>query len=137
MKRGTNFFKVWGGIPGVQHTLPLLITAWRERCSESSQGSALQAIARLTSFNVAERFKLPPTKGRIALGAEADLVLVDLKSQCTVRREELRDRHQQSPYVGRALTGCVVRTILRGRTLCQDGRLVAPSGGWLVKPVGV
>ena len=94
-------------------------------------------IARLTSFNVAERFNLPKTKGRIAVGADADLALVDLKAKFTVRAEDLLYRHRQSPYVGRALTGRVVRSILRGSTVFHDGKLVSRPLGQIVKPAAV
>lgn len=143
MKRDKNFFKVWGGISGVQHTLPLLITNWKTphpsplpvgRGEGGDTANALAMIARLTSFNVAERFNLPKTKGRIAVGADADLALVDLKAKFTVRGEDLLYRHRQSPYVGRALTGRVVRSILRGTTVFQDGKIVSQPIGRLVKP---
>jgi allantoinase len=145
MKRDQNFFKVWGGISGGQHTLPMLISNWRAphpgplpvgRGEGEELANALQTIARLTSFNVAERFKLPPTKGRIAAGVDADLALVDLKAQFTVAKEDLLYRHRQSPYVGRALTGRVVRTILRGNTVFHDGKLDSRPTGQLVKPEG-
>jgi allantoinase len=157
MKQGKNFFKIWGGISGVQQTLPLLLTEFGVRWqakrdtalaeagdvskapsplrSAGAVQEALQAIAALTSFNVAERFKLPATKGRIAVGADADFALVDLSANYTVRAEDLLYRHRQSPYVGRALTGRVVRTILRGKTIFHEGRIVAPPMGQLVKPV--
>jgi allantoinase len=143
MKRDKNFFKVWGGISGVQHTLPLLISNWRAphpgplpvgRGEGEEFAMAMATIARLTSFNVAERFNLPKTKGRIAVGADADLALVDLKSKFTVRTEDLQYRHRQSPYVGRALTGRVIRTILRGRTIGRDGHVVGAPTGQLIKP---
>jgi allantoinase len=143
MKRDKNFFKVWGGISGVQHTLPLLISSWRAPhpsplpigWGEGEEfANALATIARLTSFNVAERFNLPKTKGRIVVGADADLALVDLKSKFTVQAEDLLYRHRQSPYVGRALTGRVIRTILRGRTIGHDGQAVGAPTGRLVKP---
>ena len=129
LKRDQDFFKVWGGISGVQHTLPLLITD-----AHVNRRLALSLIAQLTSSNVAERFKLPKTKGRLAIGADADLALVDLQAKFTVRTEDLLYRHRQSPYVGRALTGRVVRTILRGSTVFQDGKLVSGPTGQLVKP---
>jgi allantoinase len=145
LKRGANFFKIWGGISGVQHTLPLLLTEWSARLGPGTmegavrnapdRRSALQSIAALTSFNVAERFKLPLTKGRIAAGADADLALVDLDARFTVRAEELLYRHPQSPYLGRALTGCVVRTILRGKTIFHEGRVVSPPMGQFVRPL--
>ena len=131
MKTDKNFFKVWGGISGAQHTLPLLLTRvlddWR------SQVQILSLIARLTSFNVAERFHLPKVKGRIEIGADADLALIDLASEFPVRKTDLFYHHQQSPYVGRALTGKVVQTILRGQTIFKDGKITATAGR-LVKP---
>jgi allantoinase len=145
MKTDKNFFKVWGGISGVQHTLPLLLTELHGRNADLLIGktgnaagpirrSALQLIAKLTSFNVAERFQLPKTKGRITVGADADLALVDLQESFAVKKEDLFYRHQQSPYVGRALTGRVVQTILRGQTVFHDGQIVSPPAGRLVKP---
>ena len=129
MKTDKNFFKVWGGISGAQHTLPLLITE-----GHVNRGLALPLIAKLTSFNVAERFNLPKTKGRIGIGADADFALVNLKQGFHVKAEDLFYRHQQSPYVGRALTGRVVQTILRGQTVFADGKMVSPPIGRLVKP---
>ena len=144
MKRNFNFFKVWGGISGVQHTLPLLLTCSRQReeaqknSSQSLPTSAatknwLALISNLLSANVADRFKIP-NKGKIAAGFDADFALVDLQQTFTVAKEDLLYRHQQSPYVGRALTGRVVRTILRGRTIFHDGKITATGGGKLIKP---
>jgi allantoinase len=113
----------------VQHTLPLLITE-----GHVNRGLALSLIADLLSANVASRFKIP-NKGRIAAGFDADLALVDLKQKHTVAKDDLLYRHKQSPYVGRALTGRVVRTILRGKTIFHDGKITATNGGRLVKPL--
>lgn len=129
MKSAANFFEVWGGISGVQHTLPLLFTEALAR-----RGAAASLIAKLTSFNVAVRFNLPHTKGRIEMGADADLALADLKEHFSVRAEDLFYRHRQSPYVGRALTGRVVQTILRGQTVFANGKIVSAPAGRLVKP---
>jgi allantoinase len=70
----------------------------------------------------------------IAPGADADFALVDLNRVGTIRREDLLDRHRISPYVGQALNGRVVRTLLRGRTVALDGRIVSKPAGRLVKP---
>ena len=130
MKTDENFFKVWGGISGGQLTLPLLLTE-----GHLKRRLALPLIATMTSFNVAGRFGLPETKGRIAVGADADLGLVDLSQSFVVRAEGLWHRHPHSPYAGRALTGRVVRTILRGQTAFHDGKMVSPPLGRLVKPL--
>ena len=128
LKTDANFFKVWGGISGIQQTLPLLVTE-----GHVQRSVALPLVARLTSFNVAERFELPATKGRIALQADADLAVVDLQRSFEVRAADLFYRHPQTPYLGRALTGKVVRTILRGQTVYQNGHIVSKPMGRLVR----
>jgi allantoinase len=148
MKTDKNFFKVWGGISGVQHTLPLLLSSRRggdgsqidsgensQRLPASSPTNklTLSLISNLLSTNVASRFQIPH-KGKIAVGFDADFALVDLQQSFTVVKEDLFYRHQQSPYVGRALTGRVVQTILRGKTVFMDGQIVSPPAGRLVKP---
>jgi allantoinase len=130
MKMDANFFKVWGGISGVQHTLPLLITEGHVK-----REVALPLISRLISFNVAQRFGLPAAKSGIQLGADADLALVDLKQEFTVEKQDLFYRHRQSPYLGRKLHGRVVRTLLRGQTIFKDGKILSKPIGQLVKPV--
>jgi allantoinase len=130
MKQDTNFFKVWGGISGAQHTLPLLITE-----GQVKREVALPLISRLISSNVARRFNLPPEKGVLRIGADADLVLVDLGKEFMVKREELLYRHRQSPYCGRSLRGLVTQTLLRGQTIFKVGKITSKPLGQLVKPV--
>jgi allantoinase len=130
MKRDANFFKVWGGISGAQHTLPILLTE-----AHYKRAVPLSLTSGLLSGNVAKRFNLPETKGRIAVGADADLALVDLNQAFEVRATELFYRHALTPYLGRRLRGRVVRTILRGRTVFHDGKIVAQLPGQLIKPV--
>jgi allantoinase len=106
MKAG-DFTAAWGGIAGAQTTLGLLL----ERLPP-------QTVAALTSGNVAKRFNLP--KGRLEPGADADLVLVDLRDR---RPPELVDRHRLSPFAGRPLPR-IVRTLVRGGA--SSGRLITP-----------
>lgn len=128
MKRNFNFFKVWGGISGVQHTLPLLLTE-----GHLNRGIALPFLANLLSANVAGRFQIP-NKGKIAVGFDADLAFVNLNQTFTVAKDDLLYRHPQSPYVGRTLTGRVVQTILRGKTIFKDGKITKSHGGKLITP---
>jgi allantoinase len=104
-----DFTAAWGGIAGCQSLLGLLLDAGR---------LPLGQVAALTSANVAKRFNLP--KGRLEPGADADLVLVDLRER---HAPDLQDRHKLSPYAGRPLPR-IVRTWVRGGA--REGRLVTP-----------
>ena len=88
------------------------------------RGISLNRIVELYSTRPAQRFNLAPTKGSITVGADADIALVDLHKIITPRVEDILYRHKQSPYLGRILRGTVVRTILRGRTVFAEGRII-------------
>ncbi|HEY7029718.1 MAG TPA: allantoinase [Thermomicrobiales bacterium] len=128
LKRGADFFRIWGGISGCQSTLPALLAEGHHQ-----RGLPLSTLAAVTAGAVARRFALP-RKGRIAVGADADLALVDLGRTSVLAADDLFYRHRQSPYVGRRFTGQVVRTILRGTTVFREGHLLAEAGGRLVRP---
>jgi allantoinase len=128
MKTDANFFKVWGGISSIQHTLPLLITD-----GHINRRFSLPELAGLLTYNAAKRFSIP-SKGQIKKGMDADLAVVDLNQMFEVKPAELLYRHQQSAYAGRKLTGKVVQTILRGQTVFKDGKIVSKPIGRLVQP---
>ena len=123
MKTDADFFNVWGGISGCQHLLPLLLDA----------GIAASQVATLTSANPASRFRIPG-KGTIAVGADADLALVELGGAHEIRTDDLHYRHRHSPYVGRKLRARVRRTILRGQTVCIDGSITGVPTGQFLRP---
>ena len=68
-------------------------------------------------------------KGRIAVGYDADLTIVDLKRTETIRNEDVKSRAGWTPYDGVSVTGWPVGTILRGKTVMWQGDLVTPSTG--------
>lgn len=123
MKRDENFFRVWGGIAGVQSTLAVLL---------DDGGLEAGQIAALTAANPARRFGIEK-KGRIAAGYDADLTLVDLGASHTVTRESLFQRHGLSPFVGCTFRGAVRRTILRGETIFEGGRILRQGGGRMIE----
>jgi len=122
MKAGDDFLAAWGGIAGCQTTRGLLLA--EDRLSGP-------AVAAVTATNAARRFRLA-RKGRLEVGCDADLAVVDLSREWELQPAELRYRHRVSPYVGRRVRGRVVRTMLRGRTVQLDGELTGPASGRLV-----
>ncbi|MCD6726755.1 MAG: allantoinase AllB [Solirubrobacteraceae bacterium] len=128
MKVGEDYFAMWGGVSGCQSTLGLLLAH-----GHAKRGLALETIAAVTAGNIAERFGLPG-KGAVAAGNHADLVLVDLTSEGIVGADELLYRHPTSCFVGSARKGRIARTLVRGRTVFADGRVVGSAAGRLVVP---
>jgi dihydroorotase len=68
-------------------------------------------------------------KGRIAVGYDADLTVVDLKRRETIRDGWITSRAGWTPYDGRTVTGWPVGTIVRGRRVMWEGELTGPATG--------
>ena len=128
MKKAGDFRSSWGGIAGVQSTLPVLLDQ-----GHHARHLSIQRIVSLVCEAPAERFRIRH-KGRIDVGYDADLVLVDPDKSFTLGAAELHQRHKISPYIGSTFRGMVRRTIRRGETIFADGKIAATSKGRFVCP---
>ena len=121
MKQDENFFRVWGGIAGIQATLSVLLDI-----------AAPERVVELIAANPSARFGLAK-KGRLEPGFDADFALIDLEAEYGVTRESLFQRHGLSPYTGSTFRGVVRRTILRGETIFADGRIFGSPRGKMIR----
>ena len=117
LKTDPDFFKVWGGISGCQHLIPLLFSA----------GLSPTQIARLTSENPARRFGLYPRKGSLSVGSDADFLLVRTGITHEIRAQDLLTTHPITPYLGRILTARLEKVAVRGCLEPSRGHFLAPS----------
>ncbi|MDY7013519.1 MAG: dihydroorotase [Cyanobacteriota bacterium] len=115
-EKGKGYPNSPSGMPGVETSLPLMLTqAMQERCSVV-QVSHWMSTAAAKAYNI-------PNKGRIAPGYDADLVLVDLENYRPVLREELQTKCGWSPFEGWNLTGWPQYTLVGGQVVCDRGRI--------------
>jgi allantoinase len=126
LKRGDDFFKLWGGISGCQSTRQLLLEGAHQRSID------VAVIAAATATNVAQRFGLT-TKGQVAAGFDADLWLADLSHESMVRREDLLYRNPFSAHEGQAIRGRTFMTLARGQTVFVAGQVKSGTRGRLLK----
>ncbi|MFI0355569.1 allantoinase AllB [Actinomadura sp. 9N407] len=124
LKRG-DFATAWGGISSIQLGLSAVWTAARAR------GHGLDAVVRWMAEGPAALAGLHARKGRIAVGADADLVAFDPDATFVVDPSGLLHRHPHTPYAGRSLTGAVQTAWLRGQAIDIDG---PPRGELLDRP---
>ncbi len=125
-----DIWQAWGGVAGIQATLPVLLTDGLH-----ARGLSLERIAHLTATAPAQLFGLFPRKGAIAVGADADFAIVDPTQRWTLGANQLETRSGVSAYLGRGFTGRVVRTTVRGKTVFVDGEVIGrPGWGQFVRP---
>lgn len=127
MKTSADWFEIWGGISGAQNSLELVLGE-----GHAARGLELPLLCRLLSGGPARRFGLGPRKGQIAVGADADLAIVDF-SPYVLRKEHLHDRHKQNVYIGKTMRCRVQTTVLRGSVVYDrhGGVADAAAGEWL------
>ena len=110
------------GMTGVQTLVPVMLD------HVAAGRLTLQRFVDLTSAGPQRLFGLTG-KGRLAAGYDADLTIVDLARQETIRDGWIGSRSQWTPYDGKRVTGWPVGTIIRGRRVMWEGEIVGPSGG--------
>jgi dihydroorotase (multifunctional complex type) len=115
-KREGDIWNVHFGLPGLDSTMALLLDA-------AARGHlAYEDVVRVYSETPAKLYGLWPRKGRLALGADADVVLVDPAARRTLSNDTVLSKAGWTPFDGREVTGQVVRTYLRGRLVAEEGK---------------
>ncbi len=96
-------------------------------------------VAALLAEHPAQAFGLADRKGRIAIGADADFVLIDPDAVFHVTLDAIHSRATRSPFEGKKLRGRPLLTVLRGEVIAEDGKLVAkqPNGRFLARALAI
>jgi allantoinase len=121
-----DFLAAWGGIASLQVSLPAV---WTEA---AKRGIAFERLADWMSAAPARLAGLDHRKGAIAIGHDADLVVVDPDREMVVDASRLYHRHPVTPYDGARLKGLITLTMLRGAIVYQHGEVVGPPAGELL-----
>lgn len=117
----TDGWKAHTGTPSTQFYFSMCLDA-------AHKGKIpLERVVGMCSTEPARVFGIA-NKGEIRPGYHADIVLVDLEKSFTVRDEDVLSVVGWSPYTGQTLTGVPVRTLVRGRTVALNGKLVGEKG---------
>ncbi len=110
------------GIPGVQTMLTLMLDQVHK------QKLPLEKLVELLTENPRKTFGLK-NKGRIQVGYDADLTIVDLKKSQTIEKKWLASKVGWSPFEGMTTTGWPVMAFLNGEMVLQDQVIIKPHAG--------
>ncbi|MGW5863115.1 allantoinase AllB [Streptomyces sp. NPDC055239] len=116
-----DFATAWGGISGLQLSLPAIWTEARKR------GHSLDDVVRWMSTRTSELVGLDQ-KGAIEAGRDADFAVLAPDETFTVDPAELQHRNRVTAYAGKTLSGVVKSTWLRGERILHGGEFSEPAG---------
>ena len=121
-----NLKKAWGGIAGIQF---LLSASW----SALKNSISIEEFIPLVTSKPAAFIKAN-NKGKLSVGADADIVIWDSKGSKIVQQEDILFKHKISPYIAENLTGIVIETIVNGETVFSKNQIKTKNKGrWLLK----
>jgi dihydropyrimidinase len=129
---GDTIESVCGGHNGIETRLPVAFTKF-----VAERNMSLQRFVDITSANAAKLLGMYPQKGAIQPGSDADIVLLDPNLKKTITLADLHADSDYSIWEGFACQGYPVMTILRGKVIVENGKLVGSSsdGRWLKRRV--
>src|SRR5436309_6946369 len=130
--QGRRIDDTTGGNSGVEPRLSLMYTQMVEK-----RGYSLNDFVVLVSTNAAKIMGLYPRKGALAVGSDADIVLLDARSRRVIRKEDLHET-DYTPWEGHEVAAWPSMTILRGKIVVENGAFFAsPSDGqFLPRKIG-
>jgi allantoinase len=116
------------GVPGAETLVPLMVHAAIEGWISFNR------LVQLLSETPARVYGLFPQKGTIQVGSDADFTIINPEEQTILRAEDMYTSCNWIPYEGKEINGKVTHTIIRGKMVMEDGKvLVDPGFGTFVK----
>ncbi len=115
-KSSDNFWDIYGGIPGVEHRVPFMLSEGFKKGRLT-----LQQTLELLCENPAKFYKLDHCKGKLEPGMDADMVLVDLWQDQTIDARDMHSKGKYTPFEAETFSVCLRQTWLRGRKMCDNG----------------
>ena len=126
-KAASSVWEVKVGVPGLETTLPLLMTQIKKKRFTLSQMVYLLAEKPAEIFGLSDR-------GRLEQGKNADLTVVDFNCQFKINASKFKSKAKFSPYDGWDVQGKVVKTIVNGQLIFDEGEIVAKAGsGFIIR----
>ena len=121
-----DIFKAWGGISGLQFTLPILISAAKKR------GFSMEKLIPLLTENPAEFLGLNNKKGFLKTGYDADITILDDVNEYVIEEGSIHHRHKASPYINEIVFGKVIHTFVNGVHVVENSKLKTLHQGKLL-----
>jgi dihydroorotase len=120
-KSSKDIREITPGIPGLETTVPILLT-------KVSRGKlSLSTIPKILAERPAKIFSLKG-KGQLSEGADADITILDLKKEFVIDPDKFHSKARYSPFAGENCVGGVSKVFLAGEIIFEDDEILTPPG---------
>ena len=117
-----NIWDAPNGIPGVETSLIAMING--VNCGKTTLNRVVEAMCE----NPAKIYGLYPRKGAIEVGADADIVILDMEKEQYISNQNVISKCKWTPYDGRTLKGVPEIVMVRGQIVAENGKVVGKPG---------
>ncbi|WP_339752840.1 allantoinase AllB [uncultured Winogradskyella sp.] len=121
-----DFFKAWGGISGLQFTLPILFSEGKKR------GLQTEKLIPLLTKKPAEFLGIDNIKGDLKVGYDADITIWDDSEEFTISEDSIQHKHKATPYLNESVFGKVIHTFVNGVQVVENSKLKTLQQGQLL-----
>ncbi|WCO01201.1 allantoinase AllB [Psychroserpens ponticola] len=121
-----DFFKAWGGISGLQFTLPIIYTNGKEK------GLQTEKLIPLLTKKPAEFLGIEHKKGNLKAGFDADIVVWDDSEEFEITEDTIQHKHKATPYLNEMVFGKVIHTFVNGVQVVENSKLKTLQQGQLL-----
>jgi dihydroorotase len=118
-----NIWEAGNGNPGTETLLPTML-------DQVNKGTlTLEKLSFHLSERPAQVFKMYPKKGSLIVGKDADITVIDMEAEWTIKAENMYSKSREtSMFEGWKVKGKPVLTIVRGEVVAEDGVVVGEQG---------
>ena len=121
-----DFFNAWGGISGLQFTLPVLFTEGKKR------GLPTEQLIALLTKRPAEFLGVAHKKGSLKPGFDADITVWNDQEQFQITENTIQHKHKATPYLNETVFGKVIHTFVNGIQVVENATLKTLQQGQIV-----
>ena len=118
-----NFKKAWGGIAGLQFSLPVIWTKMKEK------NTAVEKLLKWLCEQPAQLCQLNSSKGKIQKNFDADITVWNPDQKFKVTESIIQHRHKITPYLNQELFGVVEQTFVNGKKVFDYGSVIDLNKG--------
>ena len=126
-----NIWQAGNGALGLETSLPMMLTE-----GVGKGRITIDKLAEVMCENPAKLFRIYPQKGSLQVGADADIVIVDMDYEYTIDASKFKSYQKHGPFDGFQVKGAPVMTLVRGIVVADHGEVVGKPGyGRMVRPL--